>query len=78
MLIVGDPPARMCKAGDVSLTLTLLEKEGFGNRIEPFEYRDKFTDSIDFEYCDRLTDSINFEYCDRFSNLSPDKYNSRT
>ena len=56
----------MCKADDVSLTLTLLEKEGFENRIEPFEYRDK------------LIDSINFEYCDRFSNLSPDKYNSRT
>ena len=65
MLIVGDPASRMCKAGDVSLTLTLLEKEGFENRIELFEYRDK------------LTASINFEYCDRFSNLSPDKYNSR-
>ena len=68
----------MCKAGDVSLTLTLLEKEGFENRMELFEYRNKFTDSIDFEYCDRLTDSINFKYCDHFSNLSLDKYNSRT
>jgi len=46
MLIVGDPPARMCKAGDVSLTLTLLKKEGFEKRIELFEYRDKLTDSI--------------------------------
>ena len=78
MLIVGGPPVRMCKAGDVSLTLTLLEKKGFENRIELFEYRDKLTGSINFECCDRLTDFTNFEYCDRFFNLSPYKYNSRT
>ena len=33
----------MCKAGDVSLTLTLLEKESFENRMELFEYRDNFS-----------------------------------
>ena len=43
MLIVGGSPARMCKAGDVSLTLTLLEKKGFEKRVELFEYRDNFS-----------------------------------
>ncbi|XP_018340262.1 PREDICTED: putative uncharacterized protein FLJ37770 [Trachymyrmex septentrionalis] len=33
MLIVGGPPARMCKVDDVSLALTLLEKKGFENRM---------------------------------------------
>ena len=32
--------------GDVSLTLTLLEKEGFENRMELFEYRDNFSKLI--------------------------------
>jgi len=36
MLIVGDPPARMCKADDVFLALTLLEKKSFENRMKPF------------------------------------------
>jgi len=43
MLIVGGPPARMCKASNVSLILTLLEKKGFENRVELFEYRDNFS-----------------------------------
>ena len=45
MLIVGSPLARMCKAGDVSLTLTLLEKKGFENRVELFEYRDNLKEN---------------------------------